>query len=277
MPAPLQPLLQATDEACSHLAQARDREVLHRFRVALRKLDTLLRSSEPTQQGAAQRQLQQAIKRLFRLTNPLRDDDVALDWLAALPPFPSCPPAQRERTAELIDERRTRQLRMNQGAIVETWQACLALSQSPALLEFAPDNSALGAALDQHIQAFDQAYRKLDRRGPHLHKARIRTKRLRYFLSSFEARLGETEEIINQLKALQQILGHIHDRQQFADMFEAMGERGGDLTPCLEALRHKALEQESQLTRALFTNDAKQQRQALEARLRHIQVAPGAA
>ncbi|MCA1804898.1 MAG: CHAD domain-containing protein [Xanthomonadaceae bacterium] len=69
--------------ACARLADPGDGEALHDFRVALRRLRSLLRAYRPWLGGALPRKRIRKIGKLARRTGAARDAEVQLAWLRA--------------------------------------------------------------------------------------------------------------------------------------------------------------------------------------------------
>lgn len=72
--------LEAAHAACSRLKRGDDVEALHDFRVALRRLRSLLRAYRPWL-GRVPRKLRRQLRTLARATNVARDTEVMLEWL----------------------------------------------------------------------------------------------------------------------------------------------------------------------------------------------------
>ena len=65
---------------------ARDAEALHDFRVALRRLRVVLKAFDPELKGSVPTSVRRRLRAMARATNPARDAEVQLAWLAAQRP-----------------------------------------------------------------------------------------------------------------------------------------------------------------------------------------------
>lgn len=216
--------LTALREQLPRVLDSDDDEHLHRFRVALRKTRALLKLFLPLVPDM--RLLKDELKWLAQVTGETRDLDVlsmqALQRLESAPAKTAAAAsilaelqhrrtAAREQLRELVDSPRSRNLlaqwqhfvatlpaRQNLPAAIDipAWTAIEVpiLKNSRRLLK---DGSAIDAATPAHA----------------LHELRIRGKRLRYLLESFE--LGSKEKRIEPLRKkllkLQTVLGEHQD------------------------------------------------------------------
>src|SRR6266702_3511109 len=76
-------LLSDADQAARALELQDDDEALHDFRVALRRLRSVLRAFRPWLAGTVRRKHEKRLKRLGRGTNAARDAEVQLAWLSS--------------------------------------------------------------------------------------------------------------------------------------------------------------------------------------------------
>src|SRR5262245_22033311 len=74
-------LLQEAEEALSRLESEEDGEALHDFRVALRRLRSVIRAYKPYLKGSAKKKLRGQLSELADSTNAARDLEVQLEWL----------------------------------------------------------------------------------------------------------------------------------------------------------------------------------------------------
>ena len=72
--------LDAAATACARVADRDDAEALHDYRVALRRLRSLLRAYAPWYDPVP-KHLRKRLRRLVRATNAARDTEVQIEWL----------------------------------------------------------------------------------------------------------------------------------------------------------------------------------------------------
>ena len=220
----------------------RDREYLHRFRVALRRSRALLKTLEPFLSAAAQGH-KEALKWLAGATGLLRDLDVHELEMASWAQPDSALEAvlaeiQRERgvahanLSELLAGQRCRD-------VLAGWrQFLLALPR-----ESCPASSLrLRQMLPGLLKSLCRRMRKRGGRiGPssadsELHRLRIHGKRLRYTLEAFApvlSRRGRVQRLLGALKDLQTVLGDHQDQVVAADYFRVLARRPGLFSPAL--------------------------------------------
>ncbi len=196
----------------------RDRSSLHAFRVAVRRLRSLLRAYRPWLGRPAGKKVRRRLRRLMRATNAARESDVLLDWLAAQAPAlgkedrpgfewmrsrlrtrrskartSARRPLAREfaRTAALVKERFER-----------AGEAEVRSFRSAFLEVVGPAAEALREKLGAISSADDQA---------NVHQARIRAKRLRYLVEPLRSSSEAAGALVKRLRRLQDLLGDLHD------------------------------------------------------------------
>jgi CHAD domain-containing protein len=215
-------LLEKWDHAHSRLTESADEEVLHDFRVALRRLESLLRAFRKCGDPLVPRSVWRQLQRLSRATGAARDLEVHRNWLHAR--LPDLTPGQRPEgrwLATRIDRRHAkatarllRRLSRRYDPLYE--RARTALQRIPT----EPGAAAAGAVVGGTLLDWTS---RLEHRlaGVHTlkdqaeaHRARIVVKRVRYLLEPFHD--GGADAILGQLKALQDILGDLHDRARLA-------------------------------------------------------------
>jgi CHAD domain-containing protein/CYTH domain-containing protein len=227
--------------AGARLGQAGDNEALHDFRVAIRRLRSLLRAYRDLTDEVIPRRLRRRLRSIARSTNTSRDLEVKLGWLAserdALRP--------RDRTGEqwladrlLLDREAADR---NALSLVARDLTPLALALADRLDDILPRTGVGGVAfarlvadlvreltheLEQHlvritgIEAQEEA-----------HDARIAGKRVRYLLEPLTASVPLATELVTRLKSLQDLLGDMHDADVAAHLIaeameDAAQERG---------------------------------------------------
>jgi CHAD domain-containing protein/CYTH domain-containing protein len=223
-------LLGAADEAAERLASAADEEALHDFRVALRRLRTVLRAFRPWTGEDIGRRLERKLKRCARATNAARDVEVQLAWL--------------DSRKEALSERRQpgadaiRELLQARGSeappvrrVLERYtQASAKLARRLGTYERRIDTAGEGGgpgfggvlaalateqleALSRRIDAIQGA---LDHEA--IHRTRIEAKRLRYLLEPLRGnRHADSRDAVQHLRRLQDVLGELHDTHVLAE------------------------------------------------------------
>jgi CHAD domain-containing protein len=75
-------LLEEAESALRRLERGEDEEALHDFRVALRRLRSVIRAYRPYLKGSARKKLRARLKALAASTNAARDLEVQREWLS---------------------------------------------------------------------------------------------------------------------------------------------------------------------------------------------------
>jgi len=249
-------LLSESVEAAERLEARADDEVLHDFRVTLRRLRSTLRAFRPWLEDSVPPRHEKRLKRIAQSTNEARDSEVQLEWLGT-------------KRAALAAER----LRVGLDLLVERFEARTRGGPDPARVADRYRRAAeklqrrlrtyernveagvvagtsFGGVLASLVGEQVQALRaRMDAiRGPSdqeaVHAARIEGKRLRYLLEPLRGhRHADASESIDHLKRLQNVLGDLHDAHVLA----------GELR---EALVGAAVERAQHLHATVFSEDA---------------------
>ncbi|HET7248293.1 MAG TPA: CHAD domain-containing protein [Gemmatimonadales bacterium] len=201
-----------------------DAMALHDFRVALRRLRTTLRAYRPLLEDSGKPH--KRLGEIAEATNRVRDAEVALEWLRPL--APGLTPGQRvglQWLIERIDERRARDLQRCLADIRRSFLAATRKLQKGLVayrqtVQTEPSITDASFAGVLRIAAVEQA-RELDQRLGEIrhtedeaaHRARIAAKRLRYVVEPVRGALPGADELIRRLKAIQNLLGELHDLQ----------------------------------------------------------------
>jgi CHAD domain-containing protein len=231
-------LLADADRAAARLAARADPEALHDFRVELRRLRTVLRAFRPALGGAVKRRHLRRLGALARATGEARDAEVQLAWLEGERPRLGA----RERDgAEWLARRLARRARAGAGggggALEEVLAEHRALrAKLRARLGRAERGGerdvALGPALaallrPQRIAFVERAAAIPDARDVEAaHEARIEGKRLRYLLEPLRGTRGaDARAAVTRLRALQDLLGELHDAHVVEGLLRRLRER----------------------------------------------------
>lgn len=205
-------------------------EALHDLRVALRRLRSLLRSHRTSFSVEFPKKALRRVAALARDTNPGRDAEVQLAWLASF--AGELKPAERTGHRELARElaqRRDESYRKVEREIVRdftsiaeklggrlaayrvavdlerparpaSFAAATREALTPGAAEFLDRLGAIGSAADEAAG----------------HAARIAAKRLRYLIEPVIPWLPAARRPVELLKDLQDLLGELHDGQLLA-------------------------------------------------------------
>lgn len=224
-----------------------DTEGLHDFRVALRRLRSALRSYRDALSGSVPKKLARRLGKLAGATNPGRDAEVQLEWLAIAGKQLGW--SGRPGLAWL-EERLAGQKREAYGEIAERLAGDFAkLAEKLRRRLSVYEVALLPAGVAAPTFAAETA-RILTRQGGELadllaqvgdaddieeaHEARIAGKRLRYLLDPLSPERPEAAQLVKRLKKLQDLLGELHDSHVLEETLrnaveEAAGERARHL------------------------------------------------
>jgi CHAD domain-containing protein len=212
------------DEAAAalpRLDEPGDEEALHDFRVALRRLRTVLRAYGPLAGEAGRKRVRRRLRRLARITTAGRDAEVQLAWLreregelsaAERPGWRWLVARLESRRAEASEGRPVirrafakleRRLRRQLGSYQLTID--LERGAGPAGPTF---GAATAAAIHEELETLERRLSEASPAEPDvLHEARINAKRLRYVLEP----VAGDGVLVERLKDLQDRLGELCD------------------------------------------------------------------
>lgn len=212
----------AASEALDRLQSARDREALHDFRVALRRLRSVLRWYRPWIGRAGGRGVRRRLRRLVAATSAARDAEVQLEWLAR-----RCDEVPRDARPALNALLRDRRAAIRRG-LERTKRRGRRIFPDLARkieLRFRETGDRGPVLRDVFSSLLERGTGKLEANlaaisgandAVPLHEARIAAKRLRYLLEPLEPELSPpaaAAEAIGALENIQDVLGGIHDLQ----------------------------------------------------------------
>jgi CHAD domain-containing protein len=224
-------LLRDAEREVGNLEARAGEEALHDFRVAVRRLRSLLRALRPSLDGAVRRKRERRLKGVADSTSEARDAEVQIAWLASERPRVSSQDAaavdwlverlaQRQRAGyheaggELAERFRRLSGRLDRalGRPVEIRAGGAGVpSFGEVLAEIVRGQAAeLLSALDAVSGPFD-----VER----AHTARIAAKRLRYALEPLRGNArADSTTAVGHLKELQDILGELHDAHVLGEL-----------------------------------------------------------
>lgn len=218
---------EAVVAALEHMKDRRDPEALHEFRVALRRLRSLLRAYRRPLRGVAGRKIRRALKKLASATNAGRDAEVQLAWLEEQRPTL----ARGERCGLNWLVRRNRKARRDGQAqlrrhgrqdfrkISERLSEKMAARAEAHPPAGPPLRKVLEPLLRVYLAELESHFEELGRRcdPASVHAARIAVKRLRYLLEPFRPECPAAHDLVRATKTLQNALGDLHDMQVLDD------------------------------------------------------------
>jgi CHAD domain-containing protein len=224
--------LDAASEAVERLAADADAEALHDFRVALRRLRSVLRAYRPCLRKLPKK-LRRDLKRVVRATGDGRDAEVFLEWIDAEPSFPAVEHSGREWVRRQLVEGRDEAYKQLRSRILADFTV-LARRLHRALVT-GRDKTSYGefTALRLHAQvaalSADLARVHSAADSALIHDARIQAKRLRYLIEPLVRRMPVARAAVKRLKAFQDETGSLCDgfvrRRMLGRTAEAAGAR----------------------------------------------------
>ena len=214
--------LDAAHDAHARLEHAKDTEVLHDFRVALRRMRSVLRAYRPWLEHIP-RKLRRQLRALARATNVARDTEVMMDWLRT----------ERRKIRDphrsgfvwlqaLLDERYekscaeiTREV-LKEFAGMEVRLRALLTPVASADREAAPTPSYAVITADlirQHLAELTDHLADIRsvENAEAIHATRIRGKRLRYLIEPLANELPAAVKIVARMKQFQDRFGVLCD------------------------------------------------------------------
>jgi CHAD domain-containing protein/CYTH domain-containing protein len=208
-------------DAASALTRVRDPDdeaALHNFRVAIRRLRSLLRAYQPWIGRAGSRKVRRRLRELTRLTGAGRDAEVQIAWLESQRKFLD----RRERKGL---NRLLRQLRGRKQQVYRAMQERVRRDfkrvakrlheriKAADTGERTGFRNACGSLLQPLGRELERRLAALTRAGDvrAAHQARIHVKRLRYLAEPLRPEMPEARVVIKSVKRLQDCLGQLHD------------------------------------------------------------------
>ena len=250
-------LLDDAAAARARLDDQNDREAVHDFRVAVRRLRSWLRAFDPWVSDSVPRKSWRRLRKSARLTGRSRDAEVHLDWLKSqrrelssrqrvglgwLAARIEGEKAEADRTlvndATRAFDRAHRRLRETLGvyrAYVDRNGDDATRTFADVLATLVRDQAGVLARRLRKVKGVEDQER--------LHAARIAAKRLRYLLEPVAERVTSGEALVADLTALQDTFGDWHDGRVFA-------------ATIVEASEEAAAEEAHRVSEAVMGGDA---------------------
>ena len=235
-----------SDATAAHgrLASESDDEALHDFRVALRRLRSWERAFRPYLRDDLGKKLRRRLRDLAHDTGDSRDLEVHLAWLADqrrslgrrqragldwLVTEMERKKADADRVLEKDVDGRFTRLEARLARALESYRERIRVRKDgraaplPVFAEaLAPRVRAAARDLERHL-----GHVRTERDVREGHEARIAAKRLRYLLEPVMKIIPGAADLVDRLKALQDVLGDLHDAQVFgAEISKAAADAG---------------------------------------------------
>lgn len=225
-------LLADVRDARDRLDDLDDKEALHDFRVALRRLRSWLRAFRPALEDTVDPKTERRLKQIAKETGASRDLEVHVAWVMS---------SRRSlsETARVGASWMLRRLRADKREADADFRSVIdrkferaAADAEDALTRYEGsviddgERFATVAAeiIDAQMAVLATAAGRVTSQGDRVeaHATRIAAKRLRYLLEGVEPATASARPLINQLKALQDTLGELHDAQLFGGALATM-------------------------------------------------------
>jgi len=202
-----------------------DKEALHDFRVAVRRLRSVLRAYRPQLEGAVRPKDRKRLRTIQRATGAGREAEVALKWLTKQQGSlrPEHLPGLNWLSATLMERRRRchedldEQIRGSFRRLAERLEERLAIMRTEQNLlsdashaSFARCAGNLAEAHATELLVTLGQIASMDD-SEKLHDGRIAGKRLRYLLEPIRPYLHGAQQVVKQSKRLQDVLGDLND------------------------------------------------------------------
>ena len=243
-------LLDAAHDAAQRLADPSDSEALHDFRVAVRRLRSILRSFRSELDDWVPRKLRNRLRDLTRATTPGRDAEVLIASVKALeakvtrgqragvPWLLARFADQRDRAYDQIRRELAPEFqRLERRLRRALWSAARAPGGSTSDV---PTFGAVAAGLlSEQTALLEQELATLQSADDEstAHAIRITAKRLRYLLESLVGAEPRAAAVLARAKAIQTSLGELHDLQVLAaHLADAVGDAAAERARRLHAL-----------------------------------------
>ena len=210
--------IDAAAKALARIETPGDPRDLHAFRVAIRRLRSLLRAYRPWLGRFAGRKVRRRLRELTRSTNMARDTDVQIDWL--LERREKLDRMQRPGADWLLRQLRDRKRRSYRTAAAELQGNFASIAK--LMKKRAPDSAdadprkfrssfleLLGPAVAESRKRLASIAGADDVKN--VHRSRVQIKRIRYLVEPLRTQTPEARAFAKQLKDLQRLLGELHD------------------------------------------------------------------
>jgi len=227
-------LLGDAERELANLEVRAGEEALHDFRVAVRRLRSLVRALRPSLAGTVERKHERRLKAIADATSEARDAEVQIAWLATERPRLS--PRDAPAVDWLVERLAQRQRAGYDEASGDLSGRFRKLARRLVRVLARPDEgprepggrASLGEVLAETVRTLaTDLFSGLDAvSGPfdvhRAHAARIAAKRLRYALEPLRGNArADSAAAVGHLKELQDILGELHDAHVLGELLSA--------------------------------------------------------
>jgi CHAD domain-containing protein len=210
--------LAAAAKGLRRLANPDDARALHAFRVAIRRLRSLLRAYQPWIGRMAGRKLRRGLRELMRGTNAARDVEIQLAWLTGH--CGTLGRSERPGGAWLMRRLQRRKRRAYRAAREHLARDFRDVARRMRRRIRDPGDAEPGAYRDALAERIMGGAAKLRARvssiaaaddEENVHRSRIQVKRLRYLVEPLRKELPEARQLVRALGKLQDLLGELRD------------------------------------------------------------------
>ena len=243
-------LLDAAHVASQRLSDPSDAEALHDFRVAVRRLRSILRSFRSELDDAVPRKLRNRLRDLTRATAAGRDAEVLIALVKDLEAkitrgqragVPWLVARLADRRDRAYDEIRSELAPEFQRLERRLRRALWSASRRPGgpASEVPTFGAAAATLLSEHTALLEQELATLQSAADEstAHGIRITAKRLRYLLELLVGAEPRTAAVLVRVKAIQTLLGDLHDLQVLGvHLAGAVGDAAAERARRLHAL-----------------------------------------
>jgi len=228
-------LLDAAAAARDRMAAGDDAEALHDFRVAVRRLRSLLRAHKATLDVS--RRARRRLRDLADVTSRVRDLEVQLSWLRDVRPtlgirekrgltWLASRLQKEERSARRDLEDDLPDLLANAEEVVQSELAARVTAPGAGKAGLGSAVAALLPDLTSALRRSLAGIRSMEDQDQ-AHAARIAAKRLRYALEPIGEHLPDAASLATELSLLQDVLGAMHDAEVLSGAIAAAVEKAG--------------------------------------------------
>ncbi|RFU44494.1 CHAD domain-containing protein [Paraburkholderia sp. DHOC27] len=209
------PLIEVAVAHAAALQENADAEVLHKLRVALRRLRSLLWAYRPLLDKALDDRQRNLLKGLAQAAGQTRDWDILIGLLCELGDDKA--PLDKLRAARVEASNKSRAI-LSHAAIGS--QLDDALRSAQATLDISRRNTSLKQFAKKRLRSAEKSLRKRMRRASHgsrsnyeaYHEVRKAGKKMRYLLDFFEPMLARKHhKSVKKLKRIQKRFGALND------------------------------------------------------------------
>ena len=211
-------LVDRTNKAGRLLAEGRNEDAVHQFRVALRRLRTFLRGY--ASHLSVTKKIRGTLRRMAKRTNAARDLEVSISWLKEQRPALNA----RERIGldllvQDLERHRDTAYESIRDRVLKEWTSIEqeltkflsgTFKDEPVIHTFAQASADLASEYSYELE-MNLSLLERQQKQKVAHRARIRGKRLRYLLEPMRRTVPGVQSAVTALKRLQDDLGLLND------------------------------------------------------------------